>query len=244
MSNRTKSLIVRSICIISAPLLAGLMVLLGAMGAERIHRISAQSPTQIIVAEVLADTYVSSGVPDQRKPSISAIWVGYDVDELRERRTLLKFGLDRSAIPVGSTIISAQMVLYVSGTTPNDSALNVSVNRILDDFNEDINWQEHLSLAANSSTSTSALTAILAGAEWDVTGLVEEWLADSQSGDSIGFVLRGDQTSGAHRRGFWSKECIASECADSQKPKLIINYTVPATPNRTYFQYLPLIPTG
>lgn len=192
----------------------------------------AQAGTKSLVGILQADTYVASGDPEQRRPLIGAIWVGHDTDELRERRSLLQFELGRAMIPSGSTIVSAQLKLYVAATTPNDEILNVTVRRLLTTFNESVNWNEHVSLNVGSAMAISSLTSELQPVEWDVKALVSEWIADSQAGDSIAFRLQGDKTSGAHRRGFWSRECPSSDCTDSQKPQLVITYTEP-TPTPT-----------
>ena len=145
----------RPIVIWHRPLCVTLLVLLLGTGAA-----PSASAAQFNLAPV-ADTYVESGHPAQSHGSEPGLWVGYDqAGGYLSERALIAF--DPSAIPVGSTITSATLGLYVAGTTTSDPPLTVGVYRVRSAWSETITWQEHLGLTVDASpVATKAVPSTL-----------------------------------------------------------------------------------
>ncbi|MBV7338236.1 DNRLRE domain-containing protein, partial [Chloroflexi bacterium TSY] len=178
----------------------------------------------------VADTYVVSGDPNQARPDIAGIWVGYDTDALKSRRSLLKF--DLSEIPKGSRIDTATLSLFMADTTPNDAPMTVTAYPLKGDFNEAFTWNQHLALGIDTTQSASTqVTTESTWFTWQLKELVQVWLDDSNRTVHFGLRLDGNENPAPHRRGFYSKDCTNCE---NRFPKLEITYSTPtATPTRT-----------
>ncbi|MEZ4726287.1 MAG: DNRLRE domain-containing protein [Caldilineaceae bacterium] len=185
----------------------------------------------------IADTYVAEGNPNTAPsaPDFKIFWLGHNqADGFGNERALLKFDISSQEIPTGSTIQSAKLLLTLSGTTKNDSVMDVTVRRLLSDqWNETLTWNDHLALPVSpSNPATTAVSRNFQQYEWNIQGLVQEW-ANSPLRIALGLRLESNQTSGDHERNFWAKDCKDNECSAEQRPKLVIEFETPATPTST-----------
>ena len=181
----------------------------------------------------IEDTYITSLKASEPRGGEETIWVGYNRNQqFGIQRSLLKF--DLSNIPSNSTISSADLVLYLSATTPGDSNMAVKVSRLNGEWDETITWNEFNNNSSLIKDTTHAATkAVLAQPDqeirWDVRNLVQNWIDESPFPESLALLVEGNEAVGQHERGFWSRDCGA-KCTEAQKPQLIINYSPPATP--------------
>jgi len=228
----------------------GLSLILVLFAATAGRATPQETPNTTIALHPVADTYVASGRPEQRRPDLGVIWVGYDeATGFQIQRSLLKF--DLSAIPPDSTVVSATLSLYLAGTTPDDDPMTVAAYRLLGDFAEDINWNEHLALPIDPARpATTAVGTDLTWHQWNVREMVRAWRADPNRTPFLGMRLDGDETPGQHERSFWSTECPELECGvpPGLRPVLEIAYSIPtptptATPTNTPTPTLTPTPT-
>ncbi|MCB0127355.1 MAG: DNRLRE domain-containing protein, partial [Caldilineaceae bacterium] len=191
----------------------------------------------------VADTYVASGAPNQSFHTEQGLWVGNNrSNSIKVRRTLFKF--DLSDIPTGSTITAAALVLNLGGTTTNDGPRNIKVSRIVRDTGgdwlanttEEMTWDRHLQLEPTDlNSSTISVGTGLTEYQWNLAAMVKDWLNDSSRSQYFGLLVQDTNNSdGQHERAFWAKDCLDSSCSSAQRPRLLVEYTVPtSTPTAT-----------
>lgn len=179
-------------------------------------------------AILLADTYIASGKPTQRKSENRAIWVGYNQsDGLNEMQALVKF--DLTMIPTDSTIVSAIFRVQVGGAD-GDAQMDISVSELTGEWEEEINWSEHQNslnsgrLTEDSAHSVTQKVNKEEGAthSWDIQNLVQSWVNQNDTENELGLILKGNKTSGTHERAFSASECNDSEC--DAPPQLTVTY--------------------
>jgi len=182
-----------------------------------------------------ADTFVASGLPDQHFEQDRGLWVGYDQAGGRlNERSLLNFV--PSTIPPGSQITSANLWMYLAGTTTNDNPITVQAYRVLGPWVETITWQNHLVLAIDSAPiASTSVPATLDWVSWDVTAALQAW-SDTRTTDDFSLILISNVLSGTHIRGFWSRDCSIAECGNN-RPRLDVVYDRPGPT----LVYMPLV---
>lgn len=195
----------------------------------------------------VADTFVIEGRPDERRTTDRTFWVGYDQNGgFQKQRSLLRFDITENVIPRGSTITAATLTLDLGGWVANEETMAVTVARLpSNNWQENINWNEHLALLPPDPDhqAMTTVTRTLAEYQWDITNMLQKWSNDANRGNAISLLLTGDETSGQHERGFWSKDCSSSECGNA--PVLIIQFTPPTpTPTSTLTSTDTPVPTS
>ncbi|MEZ4713885.1 MAG: DNRLRE domain-containing protein [Caldilineaceae bacterium] len=186
-----------------------------------------------ITIYAIQDTYVTSLQENKSWGTEPTIWVGYNKNQgLGIQRSLLKF--DLSEIPPNSTINSAELVLYLSATTSNDSDMSVTVSRLNGEWDEGITWAASFGnnplIKEIERSSTQKIPAVPdTEHKWVITSLVQKWTNESGRPDNLALLIEGNEMASQHERGFWSKDC-GSKCTKSQQPHLLINYSLPPTP--------------
>ncbi|MGB0385470.1 MAG: DNRLRE domain-containing protein [Ardenticatenaceae bacterium] len=189
-----------------------------------------QQPRQESSFPAAADTYVVSGKPDESRGSLRNFWVGRnDSDGSGIERALLRFDV-ATEIPVGSTITSAQLSLYMSGRTANDSPMPITVYNVNGAWDENINWNSHGSLVGAPTNATTSLDTNYGSKSWDITSLVQQWV--NNPAGNFGLILIGDESQAQRERGFWSKDCDPSQC-ESRFPNLVVQWAPAPTPTNT-----------
>lgn len=183
-----------------------------------------------LIATPIADTYVASGISEQRRPSIPPVWIGNDTDSRKIRRALLKFAL--GAIGSDDTIDSAVLNLYMEGITSNDAPLSITALRLLEDFPENINWDEHKDKPVGTERSAPVVVTTQRGwYQWQVKDLVQAWLNEGKQTPFFGLRLQSDESRLQPRRSFWSRDC--TDCSQ-RFPRLEVQFSTPTpTPTNT-----------
>jgi len=187
----------------------------------------AQSTTQ----PPLADTYVVSGKPEQSQPAdLRVVWVGYNqAAAYGAERALFQF--DLATLPVGSTVVSAQLALYLARAEPaTDAPMVITVNRLLGAWTETITWNQQANLIRSPAQAVVTTVGTQAGwYQWEIGPLLQSWIDDPARAPILSLLLSGDETSGQRERVFWSKDCKPADC-DAQpgkRPQLVIEWQSP-----------------
>ncbi len=148
--------------------------------------------------------------------------------------------VDLAQLPAGAQVQSASLQLYAVGAG-GDSDYNVSVHKITN-HNPDLlattgltydgsnGWTANTSCYNNTPMAQADISAALTVnsmdtsvgyKSWDVTGLVNDWLAAPAS--NYGLLLNSDTVASSDSyRNFASSEATDA----SQRPKLVVTYTV------------------
>jgi hypothetical protein len=171
-------------------------------------------------ADAMVDASDSGGIYGSQ-PGMS---VGYSQVDLTMSRALIRF--DLSNIPVGTTINSARLQLYITESSPADD-VTLEVARMTEDWDETtVTWanghQDTIEDLEPPITKVVGL-ATRVWIELSVTDLVQSWL----DGDfpNYGLALHGPEWNTEYIRTFASRESAAGSSA----PRLIVNYG-PADP--------------
>ncbi|MCB1130831.1 MAG: DNRLRE domain-containing protein, partial [Verrucomicrobiae bacterium] len=158
---------------------------------------------------------------------------GADIGVYQARdRSLLRF--DLGALPTGSTLDAANLVLTVSGTfggNPNGEAMNVY--RLTQAWTEGgVTWNNYDGTNPwataggdyNGTVRASSTADVGAGQTitWDVTTLAQEWVANTYPNEGL-IVINSGNTNGLH---FASKENGNA----AYRPYLAATITTPASP--------------
>jgi len=173
------------------------------------------SPETLSVDSSNADAFV-----DQAAPSTAAGSGG--TMEARDqwgraRRALVAF--DVSAIPTGSTVLSATLRLYA--TAAPSASFGLEVRRFSEAWSEAVTWSTQPT-AGGIEASTSGGTS--AGwTSWDVTAAVAAWV--SGSAPNRGFLVKAtdETTAFARTYAFAAREAAVP----ANRPKLDVTYRPP-----------------
>jgi len=207
------------------------------MGA--IQTVQSDSDTQAPIA----DAYVVSGLPTQSTTQAQYILIGYDQalrPPFQEMQALMRFQL-----PAGlqdKVVESAFLSLYLSPAfTTQSTPLTVSAQLVTDEWTEndafELTWQRREAFNVLSAPITTTQIAATPGwYRWDLRDLVQDWV-DQKRGDILGIILIGTTNNLEHKRSFFSKDCLVSDCGqsgsvDDKRPKLELIFALP-TPTST-----------
>jgi uncharacterized repeat protein (TIGR01451 family) len=173
----------------------------------------------------VGDACILQGYPDVNLGSTYDMWAGYDeyLDPYGKiARSLIQF--DTSAIPPGTSIDSAILQIYLSGSWDYPGRTRtITTYRIGSAWSESsVTWNMHPSYA-EAYGSASVTHGAWSWHSFDVTNLVREWVNGSLP--NYGVMLRGPEVSGSDSswRGFSTRE-------GSYTPELVITYSGYTTP--------------
>ena len=182
----------------------------------------------------------SNGLGTRLVTGLSSIWPGM------KTRALLRFDVNGN-VPFGSHITNANLSMNCASVTGTQSAITLSLYRMLDDWGEgtsaatlipslgvaattnDATWINNLYPSSNWSTTggayfpLSSASTIVAGPAlyaWSNTRMINDlqtWLNDPST--NKGWVLRTNETGANQEKLFNSKDDV------SNKPTLAITYT-------------------
>jgi hypothetical protein len=202
---------------------------------------------QTVVLQPMQDnTLIQDATGDTSNGSGPAIFAGEN-SQGRIRRAVLRFDV-AGTLPAGSRINHAELVLTVSNA-PNDNPVTMTLHRVVRSWGEgrsaaeggrgttastsDATWLHAFypdafwSQPGGDFGDTVRASASVGGAgtaSWSGAGVVEDvqaWLDDPDH--NFGWLLKGDESTGATARRFASRECPEA----SERPALIIDYQAP-----------------
>jgi hypothetical protein len=173
------------------------------------------TPTPTVTTVTLtavADAYVSSAARTVNYGRAPTLYVGNSQTSLG--RGLFQF--DLSKIATGATLISAEFRAYLveSSTTPH--VLSIEVKRVNSPWTElGVTWTTQPGTA--SIGKVNGVGTGLGDYSWDVTSLVQSWLAGMANN---GLALWSETENTYGWRGFASRE----SGSPSSPPRLVITY--------------------
>jgi hypothetical protein len=172
----------------------------------------------VIELPAVADTYIASEWPQQNFGT-DALYLGYNlVDDLNfgAERMLLRFDVT-GLIPEGAVVNDARLRLHLNYSAPeNDAPMPTRLRQLLSAWDEStVTWdrEPRWGPAREENQVGTALTWY----EWDLTGLVGEWVA--RTADNHGVEILGDERVQQRERAFYSRET-----ANNLYPRLVVNY--------------------
>lgn len=180
------------------------------------------SVTKTINLSPIADAYVDSGYPDDKKGD------DYYLDIKNYGRSIF-IRFDLPSIPVDATNISAQLKLHCRYSS--DRA-NVSAHYVLDDSwrESDITYNNRPTSISNHTTYTENVSPD-SWCSWDITEDVVDAFRDNKI---LTEVLLWENTEDSGYSSFHSKEVEQKYPNLSKyKPMLEIAYTIPTSPATT-----------
>lgn len=217
--------VIRLLCF--SVLMVWVAVLIAHVGQSQIYAETAD--TRLAVA----DADVRSGKATEAFGNDRGLRVGYDsgTGDL-EMHSLIKFNL--ADLQAGGVVNSAQLSLYLAGTTSGDNPMQITAFRILSNWGEDVTWNSHSALAIDLNHSTvTSVDAVLGWHTWNLTPMLQAWVNDSNRGSELAIMLRGHLGPDSRRRAFWSKDCADNDF-QGNRPKLDVQFAAPtATPTAT-----------
>ncbi|MFP4343989.1 MAG: DNRLRE domain-containing protein [Anaerolineales bacterium] len=166
-----------------------------------------------------ADAYIASARPDENFGN-DALYLGYNYsatgDYFGAQRILIRF--DLSVLPAGAVIHDADLRLYLDVSIPADDAPLPSVIRRLDSswIEDEVTWNREP--AWGPTYTTKYIGSAVGWYEWDVTGLVTDWVSGAQT--NYGMEIIGDEQIQERERIFYSRAHA------SRDPRLVVEYTV------------------
>jgi hypothetical protein len=182
------------------------------------------------------DNVMSSTSPTINNGSCTQINADGDTGSGQRSRSLIQF--DLSSLPPGATITSATLTLMKEGG--DDVADNVSVHRITNSWTQGTgcsvaavsNWNQR----ATGTNWTTAGGDFIAGQEattsvaangsytWNVTNMVQGWIAGTFSNNGLLVKMVNETTSGN-----WKIFASTESTTSANRPKLSITYSLPGT---------------
>ncbi len=171
----------------------------------------------IINLPTLDDSYADSFQPATNYGSLPVLVVGKLTNDILSR-SLLKF--DLTTIPLGSSIISAVLTLYLnldySGT---GTAVSITPYAVVNGWNEaTVTWNNQP--AINNGITGSTVNATVSGLySWDVLNIVNAWVGGSLTNN--GLELKTPEIISLESKRFNSNNAV------SQRPVLTIEYGSP-----------------
>lgn len=205
--------------------------------------------TEIVLqpdAGVGKDCRVYSGTQAAKNYGIAPTFVSGRDNLSQTIRGLIEF--DLSSIPLGATVDSAVLTLYMSNNIDSTGARNVDIHRITQAWNEgaqnavianpgECSWDDYASPNAWASgggdfdatqDATKSVNAV-GFYTWDIKTLVQEWV-DGTANE--GLLIKDDNETGTNTRKIFN---LSDHATAGQRPKLVINYTPSYTPQVMIF---------
>ncbi len=149
-------------------------------------------------------------------------YVGLTSGRLVQTRTFLLFPL--SAIPVGATVTSASLQVYVNDW-PFDGSAELGVYRVTTPWEESLSWASRPATDSALRASTD-VSSIVDWVSWDVTSLAQAWRSDTPN---YGFMLGGAPAPEAMAGNGWAAAAVGRTAGDAaHAPRLIVSYSFPS----------------
>ena len=172
--------------------------------------------SQTVTLHPTADTQVHQGNASTNYGGYTLMQTGIVSSSHRALGAYIKFSL--SSIPVGSTINSAKLRLYMEVSSGSLLSVSYGLWRPLS------NWSENSLTWSNQPSQSTRLHVITIGREnqyyeWDVKETVKKWLDSTYP--NYGVYVSGTVADTEYTRSFRSRE------AATNKPELVINYSAP-----------------
>lgn len=170
-------------------------------------------------------TYISSGRSLESFEDNFDLWLGHrrsgDYDD---QYIYLRFQMP-SDISDTTIISDANLTLSMAAHSPNDSDLNVIVERIIGVWpEEELTWQNAENLAVDESIIADEDLNLTFGEKvWDVTEIVKAWLETVDDSSNLELRVKATGNLTDRYRGFWSENCSTDSCGDGA-PKLTLIY--------------------
>ncbi|HEX2925892.1 MAG TPA: DNRLRE domain-containing protein [Ruminiclostridium sp.] len=173
----------------------------------------------ITLIQTFEDTYINSAAPDINYNSSPVFWVG-EQGSSTFYRTLIKF--DLSFIPVGSSIISSNLNLYMDYDA-SDVGLETTITpyAVIDSWDvSGVTWGTRSALN-NFITGGSTNVSIPGYYSFNVTELIDKWV-------NGGLTNNGMELKAEELELFENKRFVSSNESDpdkqAYKPVLVIQY--------------------
>lgn len=169
-----------------------------------------------------ADAYIASEWPNQNF-GLGALYLGYNLtgeDNFGAERVLLRFDIAGS-IPPGAVINDARLRLHLSFSSPEgDASMGTFLRRLGSPWSEKgtdgVTWNSEP--AWKEIRAEAEVGSALTWYEWEVTDLVEDWVAGTYP--NHGMEIVGDERIQQRERAFYSRETT-----EQFYPRLVVDYT-------------------
>ncbi|MCC8435492.1 DNRLRE domain-containing protein [Brevibacillus sp. M2.1A] len=164
---------------------------------------------------IIKDTSIMNWAPTTNNASSVGIGVGINSNGLQ--RSFLKF--DLGLIPNDAIINNATLNLY---TSPTVSGRTIEIHKVTSDWiDTSVTWNS--APGFDSSISTTAITGSTVGTmNFNITGLVQTWV--NGVSPNYGMALKDSNETGSNNATVFN-----STEASSNKPTIIIDYSIPIT---------------
>jgi hypothetical protein len=166
-----------------------------------------------------ADAYIASEW-SQQNFGTDALYLGYNLvgdPSFGAERMLLRFDVTGN-IPRGAVVNDAQLRLHLSYSSPSDDApMPTHLRQTLSAWEElTVTW--NLEPTWGPVRAENEVGSAITWYEWDVTELVEEWVA--RTAEEHGVEILCDERVQQRERAFYSRETT-----NSLYPRLMVDYT-------------------
>jgi len=176
---------------------------------------SVPTSTSKVLQPSISDASVNQAAPATPSGAGTTMEVRNQLESAR--RALVAF--DLSAIPVGSTVLSATLSLYA--TSAPASSLGLEVHRPSEPWTEMVTWDTQPSVG-RSDASISGGTAT-GWKSWDVTAAVAAWVSGSAPNHGFQVKSTSEASGFAKTYAFATREAPAPE----NRPRLDVTYRPP-----------------
>ena len=179
-------------------------------------------PTTTIQPDPTAgkDAFISSVNPTANYGTDTNLHAGALASD--KRRSLLQFALP--AIPVGSAVSVAGLMLYLVGGDTGD--YNIDAYNVTSTWDEStVNWNNQPSLSASASATVVASTTYNIWLTWSIISLVQGWVNGTLSNYGV-VLVNASETLNNTSKAFWSSDYTTDT---TLRPKLVITYTAAPT---------------
>lgn len=178
----------------------------------------------ITLIQTFDDLYIDSEQPDTNFNSSPSLWVGRHTEDAL-KRTIVKF--DLSFIPVGSTIISSNLNLYMDyDASEIGKVVSIVPYAITDDWDVSTVTLSNRPAINDVITGSSLNVAIKGYYSWTITNLIDQWINGGLANN--GLELRTEEIDLDEGKRFVSSNETEPD-KQAFKPNLVIQYK-PAPP--------------
>ena len=186
----------------------------GSTGAPVAQSASAPAAVQDVASiDPYADTYIHQGDPNTNFGSEPVMVVAWSSDVVATRHALLAF--DLSSIPPGATIDTADILVHLDHSGPEDAAIRLL--KVTSPWDEgSVTWNSAPSVSGPYSYANVETTA--GWYTWSVTSLVQEWVYTPTTNPNYGISLQGPTLE--HLKEFSTRE-------GGVPAMLVVNYFPP-----------------
>jgi len=169
----------------------------------------------------IADSWVDGTAPTSTSGGSDPTLLVVDYASPRTARSFLEF--DLSSIPSSATILQATLRLFYDRCSFGPEEVDVGVYEVTGSWSEsNLSWNTHptFSWVAEDVITMGCAEATNAYVQWDVTGLVQDWVSGSVP--NHGIVVKASNELG--ERGGLLAWFGSRERATGQQPQLVVSY--------------------